>query len=424
MLLNDAQNSQQIPVAKTQRSTNTVRWFLVVPAVLLVCGVVMFVVRSRESHALAAGTIANVPEPVSVTYPAEYVMNGQISLPSTLQAYEDSPIYARTSGYVARWLVDIGARVRKGQLLAVISAPEVDQELNQARAMLSQTEANVTLAEVTTKRYRDLIHTNAVAQQELDANNQNLNAQRATLQAGQANVKRLEEMQAFEQVTAPFDGVVTQRLVNEGDLVNAGNGGNGAQLFHIAEISTMRVFIPVPENLGGEIRPGLKAQLSLIEFPQRTFTGVVVRTNHAIDPGSHTLLTEVDVPNPAGELMPGAYANVQLGLVHGQQQLTVPTGAVLFQAAGPQVVVVNAKNQLELRKVSIGNDLGNTIEITAGLSPSDRIVSSPPDYVVNGMPASIQSQTGSAPPANSTPNSASTSAAENSSGPRNVRKEQ
>jgi RND family efflux transporter MFP subunit len=373
---------------------SAIKWFLVIPALLLFGGAAVLLLRSRESRALAATNAASIAEPVSVTYPQQRAANGDISLPSTLQAYADSPIYARTSGYLAHWYVDIGTHVRQGQLLAVIQSPEVDQELNQARAMLSQTRANVTLAEVTAKRYQDLIHTNAVAQQEVDTSSQSLSAQQAALQANDANVKRLEQMQSFERVVAPFDGVITQRLINEGDLINAGNGGNGAQLFRISKISTMRVFIPVPEVYGSQITPGLKAELTLTELPKDKFDGAVVRTSHSIDPGSHTLLTEIDVPNPTGKLLPGAYANVHLQLAHQPQELVVPTGAVLFQAAGPQVVIVDANNRLELRKVTVGNDLGNTIQITGGLATTDRIVASPPDYVVNGMPAAIQSQAG------------------------------
>lgn len=373
---------------------SAIKWFLAIPALLLFGGAAMLLLRSRESRALAASNATSIAEPVSVTYPQQRAAGGDISLPSTLQAYADSPIYARTSGYLAHWYADIGTHVRQGQLLAVIQSPEVDQELNQARAMLSQTQANVKLAEVTAKRYQDLIHTNAVAQQEVDTSRQNLSAQQAALQADDANVKRLEQMQSFERVVAPFDGVITQRLINEGDLINAGNGGNGAQLFRISKISTMRVFVPVPEVYGSQIAPGLKAELTLTELPKDRFDGAVVRTSHSIDPGSHTLLTEIDVPNPTGILLPGAYANVHLQLAQQPQELLVPTGAVLFQAAGPQVVIVNASNQLDLRKVTLGNDLGNRIQITGGLAPNDRVVASPPDYVVNGMPAAIQSQTG------------------------------
>ena len=372
----------------------TIKWFLTIPMVLLILGALAIVLRVRESHALAATTNKNVAEPVSVTHPEEHVATGDISLPAMLQAFDDSTIYARTSGYVQSWSVDIGTQVHQGQLLALIQSPEVDQELSQARAMQSQTQANLTLAQVTAKRYQDLSGTKAVSQQDVDINNQNLSAQVANLQAADANVKRLQELQGFERVVAPFDGVVTQRLVNVGDLINAGNGGNGAQLFHISRVGTMRVFVPVPELFAGQILAGLKADLSLTELPAQSFEGSVVRTSHAIDPGSHTLLTEIDVPNPSGKLLPGAYANIHLHLPQPAKELIIPTGAVLFQADGPQVVIVNAQNKLERRKVAIGNDLGDQIEITSGLSPSDRVVSSPPDYVVDGMAASIQADTG------------------------------
>jgi len=388
--------SQPLPLGRPVRD-GAIKWFLVIPILLLIFGALALVIRTREGRALAASTNENVPEPVSIIHPAEHVATGDISLPSTLQAFDDSTIYARTSGYVQSWSVDIGAQVHQGQLLALIQSPEIDQELDQARAMQSQTQANLTLAQVTAKRYQDLSGTKAVAQQDVDMNNQNLSAQVANLHAADANVKRLQELQGFERVLAPFDGVVTQRLVNVGDLINAGNGGNGAQLFHISKIRTMRVFVPVPELFASQITPGLKADLTLTELPGQSFDGSVVRSSHAIDPGSHTLLTEIDVPNPSGKLMPGAYANVHLHLAQPAKELVIPTGAVLFQAAGPQVVIVNAQNKLERRKVSIGNDLGNQIEITSGLSPSDRVVSSPPDYVVDGMAASIQAQTNTDP---------------------------
>lgn len=392
----EAQMRQAGKLSVGSARKGAIKWFLIIPVMLLLCGGAVLLLRRTESKALAASNAANIAEPVSVTYPQQQVASGDISLPSTLQAYADSPIYARTSGYLAHWYADIGTHVRQGQPLAIIQSPEVDQELNQARAMVSQTQANLTLAQVTANRYQGLIHTNAVAQQEVDTNNQNLSAQQATLQAAQANVKRLEELQSFERVVAPFDGVITQRLINEGDLINAGNGGTGAQLFRISKISTMRVFVPVPEIYAAQIVPGLKAELTLTELPDAKFGGAVVRTSHSIDLASHTLLTEIDVPNPTGRLLPGAYANVHLQLARQSQQLVVPTGAVLFQSTGPQLVLVNSKNQLELRKVSIGNDLGNMIQITGGLAANDRVVSSPPDYVVNGMPATIQSQPSSA----------------------------
>jgi RND family efflux transporter MFP subunit len=378
-------------------SPHATKWFLVVPLLLAIAGAITFYVRSRDSKTLAATTQTMVAEPVTVTHPQPGQPVEDLSLPSTLQAFSDSPIYARTSGYVAHWYADIGTHVRQGQLLAVIDAPEVDQELNQARATLSQTQANLKLAGVTAQRYQDLTGTNAVAQQEIDTNTQNLSAQQAALQASIANVKRLEALQGFERVTAPFGGVITQRVTDIGNLINAGNSGTGAQLFRISKINTMRVFVPVPEVYSNEVKSGLPASLDLIQVPDQHFAGSVTRSSNAIDPGSHTLLTEVDVPNPTGKLLPGAYANVHLHLDTQTRGLLVPTGAVLFQAAGPQVAVVNASSRVELRKVSIGRDFGNTIEITGGLAASDSIVATPPDYLIDGMPVKVQSS-GSQPP--------------------------
>ena len=401
---NSTTNSQPAEALPGRRSRGRgIWWFLAIPLVLLVSGAAVWSIHLRTDKTLAANTQASVSEPVTVTQPQRRTNKNDISLPSTLQAYSDSPIYARTSGYVAHWYADIGTRVQAGELLAVIESPEVDQELNQARASLSQAQANLTLADVTAKRYLDLIPTHAVAQQQVDQNNQNLDARKAGLQGADANVKRLEQMQGFERVVAPFTGVITQRLTDIGDLVNAGNSGSGAQLFRISKIDVMRVFVPVPEVYGGQIRPGLTADLDLTELPQAKFAGAVVRTSHSIDPGSHTLLTEIDVPNPSGKLLPGAYANVHIRLAGKAQDLVVPSGAVLFQADGPQVVLVNSSNQLELRKISIARDFGNLIQVTGGLASTDRIVASPPDYVVNGMPANIEQQTsGNAnqPPAN------------------------
>jgi RND family efflux transporter MFP subunit len=394
-----SQSNATFHTTTTEAPSRGMKWFLTVPAALAILGGVTFLVRAHGSKALAAVTQTMEPEPVTVTHPQVRKSDDDLSLPSTLQAYSDSPIYARTSGYLAHWYADIGTRVHKGQLLAIIQSPEVDQELNQARATLSQDQANLTLAGVTAKRYQDLIGTNAVAQQEVDQNNQNLDAQKAGLQAAVANVKRLEDMQSFEKVTAPFDGVITQRLTDIGNLINAGNGGTGAQLFRIAKIDAMRVFVPVPEIYSSQIVNGLHASLDLAQLPNKQFAGTVTRSSHSIDPVSHTLLTEIDVLNPSGALMPGAYANVHIHLAQQVQHLVIPTGAVLFQAAGPQVAVVNTNNQVELHKVSIGPDFGNTIEITGGLSANDPIIATPSDYLVDGMRVIVQSPDNTQSPA-------------------------
>jgi RND family efflux transporter MFP subunit len=373
-----------------------IKWFLLVPVVLCGAGALTFFLRAQESQQLKATTKALAAEAVAVTHAQQGALDSEISLPSTLQAYNDSPIYARTSGYVEHWYADIGTHVKQGQLLAVISTPEIDQELAQAQATLEQTKANLTLAGITAKRYQDLSPTNAVPQQMVDQNTQNLAAMKASSQAAAANVARLEQLQGFEKVVAPFDGVITQRLTDIGDLINAGNSGMGAQLFRIAKTNVMRVFVPVPESYSEQITDHLKATLELTALPGQKFEGTVTRSSDSITAGSHTLLTEIDIPNPTGKLLPGAYAEVHIHLATQTRRLIIPEGAVLFQAAGPQVAVVDNKNQIQLHKVNLGRDFGTTIEVMSGITASDQIVSSPPDYLVDGMPVTVQPAAGGA----------------------------
>jgi RND family efflux transporter MFP subunit len=367
-----------------------IKWFLLVPVVLCGAGALTFFLRAQESQQLKAETKVLAAEAVAVTHAQQGALDNEISLPSTLQAYNDSPIYARTNGYVEHWYADIGTHVRQGQLLAVISSPEIDQELAQAQATLEQTKANLTLAGITAKRYQDLSPTNAVPQQMVDQNTQNLAAMKASTQAAAANVARLEQLQGFEKVVAPFDGVITQRLTDIGDLINAGNSGMGAQLFRIAKTNVMRVFVPVPESYSEQIADHQKATLELTALPGQTFEGTVTRSSDSITAGSHTLLTEIDIPNPTGKLLPGAYAEVHIHLADQTPHLIIPEGAVLFQAAGPQVAVVDNKNQIQLHKVTLGRDFGTTIEVMSGITASDQIVSSPPDYLVDGMPVTVE----------------------------------
>ena len=259
--------------------------------------------------------------------PAAARADGDISLPSTLQAYDDSPIFARTSGYLARWSARHRHPRAPGSTACGVQSPEVDQELNQARAMLSQIQANATLAEGHGQAIRGSdSHQRRCSAGSRHRQPESERAKGCVAGGGCERKAPPAELQSFERVVAPFDGVITQRLINEGDLINAGNGGSGAQLFRISKISTMRVFIPVPEVYGSQITTGLKAELTLTELPKDRFEGAVVRTSHSIDPGSHTLLTEIDVPNPTGKLLPGAYANVHLHLAQQSQELLVPTG--------------------------------------------------------------------------------------------------
>jgi RND family efflux transporter MFP subunit len=327
---------------------------------------------------------------VNVIHPQRGAASSDLTLPGIIQAFSQSPIFARVDGYVRNWYVDIGARVTKGQLLAEIDAPDVDQQLNQARALLNQAQTSLSLAKTTAERYQDLIKSNSVAQQEVDQNNQNLAGQTANVQAAAAAVSRLEQMQGWEKIIAPFDGVITLRRTDFGDLVNAGNAGAGRELFRISQYNIVRVFVTVPEEFSNQVKPGTRAYMDLVEFPNRRFAASVTRTNDAIDPGSRTLTVELDVANRSGELLPGAYANVHFQLPLNVTPLVLPASTILFQADGPQVGVVDSKNQVELRNVRLGHDFGNTIQILSGVGAADAVIANPPDSLTNGMRVAVQ----------------------------------
>src|SRR5205085_4039957 len=274
-------------------------WFLLIPVLLAGFAFLGLQARQRESEQLSMTTKSLDVQPVNVLHPQHGQLSSDLALPGMIQAFSQSPIYARVDGYVRTWYVDIGAHVAKGQLLAVIDAPEVDQQLNQARAMRQQAETSLALAKVTARRYQELVKTNSVSQQEVDQNNQNLAAQTANVQAAGAAVSRLEQMQGFEKIAAPFDGVITLRKTDLGDLVNAGNAGIGRELFHISQTNIVRVFVTVPEEFSKQVGPGTKASMDLTSLPNRHFTAAVTRTTEAIDAASRTLTVELDVPNPS-----------------------------------------------------------------------------------------------------------------------------
>jgi len=374
------------------RSGKRLLFFLVVPLVLAASALFGIQGRQKQTEQLANSTRALALQPVNVIHPERGKSSSELTLPGMIQAFSESPVYARVDGYVHTWYVDIGAHVTKGQLLAVIEAPEVDQQLNQAQAMLQQAQANLQLAKVTAPRYQELIKTNSVSQQEVDQNNQNLAAQQANVQAATASVSRLEQMQGFEKIVAPFDGIITERKTDFGDLVNSGNAGAGHELFRISQNSVVRIFVTVPEEFANQVKAGTKASLDVVSLPNRRFAASVTRTADSIDVTSRTLTVELDVPNPSGQLLPGAYANVHFQLPLGAAPLVVPASTILFQANGPQVGVVNAKDQIELRKVTIGHDFGDTIEIVAGLRPGDAVVANPPDSLTTGMRVAVQSK--------------------------------
>jgi len=341
-------------------------------------------VRSAADTSLRQATAAAAITPVNVVSPQAGAPTLEIRLPGTTQAFTDTAIFARTSGYVKGWYFDIGAHVKQGQLLAEIESPEVDQQLQQARADLATAQANLRQAQITADRWWALLQSDSVSKQETDQAMSALSAMKATVESNTANVRRLEQLQGFEKIYAPFDGVITARNVDIGVLINAGaTPSTGRELFHMAAIHTLRVFVAVPEIYSRAARPGTGATLTFDEYPGRSFPGKLVRTANAIDLTSRTLLVEVDVDNPGGELLPGAYAFVHFKLPAQVATVTVPANALLFRAEGLRVAVVR-NGQAELVPVTIGRDYGATVEIRAGLAPTDQVILSPSDSLTTG----------------------------------------
>ncbi len=321
---------------------------------------------------------------VAVIHPERTADAEEVVLPANVQAFISAPIFARTNGYVKKWYADIGAHVKQGQLLAEIETPEVDQQLQQARADLGTAQANLHLAEITANRYQDLLKTNSVSQQETDNATGALAATKATVQANQANVSRLLQLQSFEKIYAPFSGVITARKTDIGDLIDAGaSGGSKTDLFDMAQPDKLRVYVNVPESYSQAVRPGLMADLTLAEFPGRRFPGRLARTSEAIDPVSRTLLVEIDVVNPTGVLLTGSYAEVHLKLPAGTSSYVVPVNTLLFRKEGLRLAVVNA-GKATLTPVTPGHDFGDRMEIVGGLRGDESIIVNPADSIVSG----------------------------------------
>jgi RND family efflux transporter MFP subunit len=333
-------------------------------------------VVTRETRELAVPT-------VSVVRPDKGAPQQEIVLPGTMQAFTDAPIYARTNGYLRKWYADIGTRVRAGQVLADIDTPEIDQQLEQTRADMATAEANLRLAQTTADRYRDLIKSNSVAQQDLDNANGNLEAKQTAVTSSRANVNRLEQLHAFGRITSPFDGVVTARNTDVGALIDSGS--NAKELFHVAAVHRLRVFVNVPEIYSRAARPGMKADLTLTEFPGRPFTGTLARTAQSIDVASRTLLTEIDVENPKGELLPGSYAEVHLKLPTGASTFKLPVNAVIFRTEGVRVALVRAGGEVMLQPVTLGRDYGNSLEVVTGLTGDEQVIVNAPDSIESGQ---------------------------------------
>src|SRR5712671_7676208 len=357
--------------------------------VLITAGAVTFMNRKSESDALAKETEAVSVPTVAVVQPQPEPGNDELVLPGNLQAFEESPIFARTNGYLLRWYKDIGSKIQKGELLAAIDTPEIDQELSQARASREQVSSALGLAKISADRWASLRKSDSVSQQEADQQASGYQQAQANLAAADANVRRLEQLESFKNVYAPFSGVLTRRNVDPGVLINSGAGLSGKELFDIARVDPLRVYVSVPQAYAPNMKAGMKATVTLQEFPGQKFMGTVARTADAIDPATRTLNTEVDVPNKDGKLLPGSFGQVHFATGTSVPRITIPVNAMLFRAEGPRVAVVDKDNTVHLRPISIGRDFGATLEILGGLEVSDRIIINPSDSLEEGQKVHI-----------------------------------
>jgi RND family efflux transporter MFP subunit len=341
--------------------------------------------RLKARAALKTETIDLATPTVNVMHPKQGAPHQELILPGNMQAFTDSPIFARTNGYLKKWYVDIGAHVKNGQLLADIDTPEVDQQLQQARANLNTAQANYRLSQITANRYQDLKNTDSVAKQDVDNAVGDFQAKAAMVASAEYQVKYLEQLESFKEIYAPFDGVITARNTDIGALITAGSaGGVGTQLFHISAVRTLRVYVNVPQQYSQDTKPGLPADITLQEFPGRRFKGTLVRTANSIDLSTRTLLVEVDVENPTGELFPGAYGSVHLKLPSDIPTFIIPVSALIFRAQGLQVATVGPNNRAQLVAITLGRDFGNEVEVISGFSAQDSVVINPPDSIISG----------------------------------------
>jgi RND family efflux transporter MFP subunit len=388
------------PESKPRRSSIFALFVFIVVALVIV-GAFTLIQRRTQYRALAKETETLAKPTVTVIHATAEKGQEDLVLPGTMQAYVESPIYARTSGYVKKWYHDIGTRVRAGEPLADIDTPEVDQQLSQARADLATAQANANLSHITANRYQELIKTDGVSKQEVDNAVGDLAAKDATVNSAEANVRRLQELEGFKHVTAPFKGIITRRQTDIGQLVNAGNGGATQELFYLSQTDPLRVYVNVPESYAPSIRAGLSAYLELTQYAGRKFEGKVVRNAESIDVASRTLRVEVDVPNHAGELLPGGYAQVHLAVQVGGERVQVPVNALLFRAEGLRAIVVDENHTLHLRPLTIGRDYGTTLEVLQGITASDWIVLNPADSLDDGQAVNVKEM----PQKPATPNS-------------------
>jgi RND family efflux transporter MFP subunit len=387
-----AQNTQSILRTPSKPPRKQLRWIVAVVALLIATAVMSFAILPRvKAKATVHAETAEMAVPtVTVVHPERSAPAQEVILPANVQAFISAPIYARTNGYLRRWYVDIGAHVKQGQLLADIETPEVDQQLQQARSQLATARANLKLSGLTADRYEELLKKDSVATQERDnavgANEANL----ATVQANEFNVKRLEELQSFEKIYAPFSGVITARNTDIGSLIDSGSsGGTKTELFRIAQPDVLRAYVNVPEAYSQNAQTGMTADMTLAEFPGRRFQGKLVRTADSIDPVTRTLLVEVDVPNPTGSLLTGAYAEVHLKIPSASSTYVLPVNTLLFRSDGLRVATIGEGNRAQLIPITIARDFGDRVEVVAGLRGDESVVLNPPDSLTAGEPVRV-----------------------------------
>ena len=383
---------------RIEKRSQLFTYLIGVVVVLVILGAFTLFQRRSQYQALAKETETLAIPTVSVFHPTTESTQENLVLPGTMQAYVESPIYARTNGYLQKWYHDIGSRVKQGELLADIDTPEVDQQLSQARADLNTSQANANLSKITATRFQELIKTDGVSKQEVDNAVGDYEAKRATVQSSEANLRRLEDLESFKHIYAPFSGVITRRNVDIGNLINAGNGGSAAQLFSLAQTDPLRVYVNVPEMYAPSIHAGIGAYLELTQYPGQKFQGKIVRTAEAIDQVTRTLLTEVDVPNHDWQLLPGGYAQVHLEVKVTGARLEVPVNALLFRTEGLRAVVVDADHKIHLRPLTIGRDYGTTLEVLQGLNATDWIVLNPADSLDDGVQVNVKELSQTAAP--------------------------
>ena len=382
--------AESFPTRKLKASNKMNRQFLGLLIVALILVTWGEVHRVMARSTLRQKTVEEAAQIVVTVAPTRSALGEELVLPGTVQAYSEARIYARTNGYLKSWMVDIGSAVRKGQLLAEIDTPEVDQQLAQAVADLATARANESLSNTTNRRWNDLLATESVSKQDADEKAGDAAAKKAIAESAAANVSRLRQLESFKHVVAPFDGIITARNTDIGALINAGES-TGSELFRVADTHKLRIYVQVPEPYAAAAKPGLEADLRFSEQAGKGYAATTVRTANALDPVLRTLQVELELDNAQNQLFPGAYAEVHFKMAGSASSVRLPANTVLFRAPGPQVAIVDAQHRIQLKSIVQGRDFGGTIEVLSGLGPDDAVVVNPPDSIVDGATVRVTS---------------------------------